>query len=580
MNSLSLPVYGPPRALTETIYSTSGEGARLAAETRNKDPYVVGAQEYLEASLAAQIPAWPLSDPFLESQNYVDTVYLCIQRLMQSMYGIVPVLEKKVSGPKGKIASGGGQSTDQGYEPFEDHPLANILVNPNPMDTFADFVCQCVLNWNLHGRILIWARPNKVGAPIRYYCLPVPLCVPAFQVGDTNYPLGAWRLQQFYPTTGIVGIIPNGLMGNAGAIIDAREVYEMKNPHPVYRWAPYSHLTGGANAIDNIHNIDLSFWSVMSQGPKPAGFIDAPGADPNAIQAIQNKIDNAAGGARKHGRPIVLGGGDPDRPAIKWNNVGNLVPEALHEGGWEIYTSFVAALFGLDLSSIGLRRSGGHAERWAARKEERDMLTKFLSRLAAKLTSGGLVKNWGLMNQGVRITINLPEDVGYDPAEMSRDMSGDSSGSYNEVRRLRGFKAGDAVMNEDHNGKPIGDYPFAIAVELARKKLGIDDVSQQKQLGDMDAKRQEEAAKSSFQRDQQVRTEEQANNPENNRPETPKEAKGSLGGEGSGTPRTETKALIDFNKLYGDRDDEEELLPLQEALDGIIARILETPVLV
>jgi len=554
--------------IRQSLYSDDvGLQAQRVQEAREESPANYLAQEYLEASMAADVPSFPLSDPFTQAYNYTDTVYLAIQHLMQAMSAATIGLEQKVNS-KGASAQSGAQFTDQGYEPLFDHPLHDVLNNPNPADTFFEFLCQCILNWNLHGRILIWGRPNAVGAPKRLYCLPVPLCVPAFSIGTPQYPLGAWRIQQFYPTTGISGILPTGLTGMSGAYIDAREVYDMKNPHPIYRWAPYSHLFGGQVPIDLIHNIHLSFWSIMSQGPKPAGFIDAPGAGDNEIKAIQNKIDNAAGGPRKHGRPIVLGGGDPDRPALKWNTVGALVPDALHGEGWEIFTSFVLAIFGLDMAAVGLRRSGGYAERWAAKRDERDTLVTFLSQLASVLTKGA-VKQWGLAKKGVRCVINLPEMTGYEPSEMSRDMAGDGSGSYNEVRRLRGLKGANGVMEKEHDGVKIGDYPYPIAMKLAEKALGIDDVAEQETLAKTDATLQQQTGA------QPQSTEETRNNPENNRPSPSQEEKGaagSLGGKGSAgeKPGIETKSLpnrIDpgvHNRLR---------------LKNIVDRVLSAPVL-
>ena len=520
--------------LNETLYSDNIYYER----PRSKDlPGNREATQYLEASFAANVPSFPLSDPFVQAYNYKGTIYLAIQHLMQAMAGVSVGLERKTDTKKGTIAQGGAQYTDQGYEPFSDHPLVNILNQPNPANTFSDFVCQCILNWNLHGRVLIWGRPNNVGAPVRFYCLPVPLCQPAFNVGgNMDYPLGAWRIQQYYPNTGIAGILSNGLIGSAGALIDSREVYEMKNPHPVYTWAPYSTLVGGDSQLDNIQNIDLSFWSIMSQGVKPAGFIDAPGANAQEIAAIQAKIDNAHGGVRKHGRPVILGGGDPDRPGMKWSPFGNLVGESLHEAGWEIYTSFVLALFGLDMAGVGIRRSGGYAERWAARRDERDTLMNFLLKLSATLTQGGLVKQWGLLKKGVRVIINLPEMVGYEPAEMSRDMASDGTGTYNEVRHLRGMKGAAGVMEE------FGNMPVSLAIQLAQKKLGIDDMSQQKELAQQSADIQSKQAEQ-----EAALSPSPQENPNSGRPSpsgNESGGAGSLGGEGNGPASVKAKDAL------------------------------------
>lgn len=457
--------------LRETIYTTDIDNQRRWAEDKRKiDPGNYTAQEYMEAALATNLPSHPLSDTFQQANNYKDIVYLAIQHLMQAMSGVSVGLEKEVRKEgKGHIAQGGAQFTDQGYEPLLGHQLHDILQRPNPVDTFTDFICQCVLNYNLHGRLLIWGRPNNVGAPIRFYCLPVPLMTPAFGIGSRQYPFGAWRLQNYYPLSGMMGIIPSGLAGDVGALIDSREIYEMKNPHPIHRWACYSHLFGADEAIDTKQNIDLSFWSIMSQGPKPSGIVDLPGADTEAIKAMQYKIDANHGGARKHGKPIVFGGGDVERPAIKWTPFTAIGADALHTEGWEIFTSFVLAIFGLDMAGVGLRRSGGYAERWAAKRDERDGLVAFLSRVASTLTNGGLVKQWGLLKKSVRVVINLPEAVGYEPSEMSKDMATDGSGTLDEVRYLRGMKA----------AEKYGNLPVPIAMKMIEKDLKLDDASQQ-----------------------------------------------------------------------------------------------------
>lgn len=584
--------------LAQSLFSHDEVVQRRQYDEEDKE--TIETRNYMELTLAANVPSFPLSDPMLQAQNYVDLVYLNIQHLMLSMSGANIGLEKKTGRKRNKgVAQGGAQYTDQGYEPYEDHPLWDILNNPNPQDTFTEFLCQTILNWNLHGRLLIWKRLNRAKAPIRYYCMPVPLMTPAFPVGSERYPFGAWQFQQYYPGTGIAGIIPTGLTGQVGMIIDSREIIEMRNPHPIFRWAPYSHLTGGDTAIDISRNIDLSFWSIMAQGPKPAGFIDAPGADKPQIKQMEDKIDSAAGGARKHGRPIVLGGGDPDRPAIKWNPLGALVPDALHAEGWEIFAGFICALFGNDLINIGIRPGGGtHAEKWAARKEKREMLKVYLSKLASKMTQG-MCRPWGLFNKGVRVIINMPEDVGYDPAEMSRDGAGDGSMSYNEVRHLRGMKDVDGPMEE------FGDMPVSVALKMLEKKLGVDETTQQKELAEQQAKLAPPPNS----------TNETRNNPDNNRPSTPKDAKGSLGGEGAGAPKTQIKSVVPcepenmtesdsptmttdgrhivntgqkatafpqtdrFSVAQHLEQDARALIPPQETLEGMVERVLSAPIL-
>lgn len=521
------------------------------------------AQQYTEAALAVNWPSFPLSNPFSQAANYVDAIYLIIQHFMRAMSPATVGLEIRTNQitQDTHLAVGSATITDQGYEAYPDHQLNDILQQPNPADTFTDFLCQCILNWNLHGRVLIWGVPNSAGAPERLYCLPVPLMVPAYQVGSPAYPLGAWRLQPYYPNSTMVGIMPTGLAGAAGTVIDNREIYDMKNPHPVYRWAPYSPLVGGQSAVDIKNNIDLSFWSIMSQGPKPSGLIDAPGADEDAIRGIQAAIDNAHGGARKHGKMMVVGGGNPERPALKFHPFHNLKNEdTLHAQGWEIFMSFLCALFGLDMTVVGLRKTGGYAERWAAKNDAREGYLQFLVKIASLLTQGPC-QQWGLRKKGVRVIVTLPPLVGYDPAEMSRDMAADGTGTLDEIRHLRGLRS----------IPKYGKYPVSIALELMKRDLGIDQhtgqmelierqselsststdttpsASSEKEPTDKKGTAGSKAGYSIDRRDRESDNQQMVDNrPQNLRKKTPKKAKGALGGKGSSPKRSKgsiTKAL-------------------------------------
>lgn len=535
-----------------TLYSTSTLGG---TDDAGMPDYVYAqnkqAQQYTEAALAVNWPSFPLSNPFAQAANYVDAIYLIIQHFMRAMSPATIGLEKRTNqkDQDTHLAVGSATITDQGYEAFPDHQLNDILQQPNPADNFTDFLCQCILNWNLHGRVLIWGVPNAAGAPERLYCLPVPLMVPAYQVGSPAYPLGAWRLQPYYPNSSMIGVMPTGLAGAAGTVIDNRQIYDMKNPHPVYRWAPYSPLVGGQSAVDIKNNIDLSFWSIMSQGPKPTGIIDAPGADEAAIRGIQNTIDNAHGGARKHGKMMVIGGGNPERPALKLHPFHNMKSDdSLHSAGWEIFMSFLCALFGLDMTVVGLRKTGGYAERWAAKNDAREGYLQFLVKLASLLTQGPCAQ-WGLRKKGVRVIVTLPPLVGYEPAEMSRDGAADGSMTLDEVRHLRGLRS----------VPKYGKYPVVIALEMMQRDLGIDDHTEQMELIERQAelaptptdstsssssrkkkpigKKGTAGSKAGYSTDKRDRKSDNQqmvdNRPQNLRKKTPKKAKGALGGKGS-----------------------------------------------
>lgn len=496
-----------------TMYSDAVFDPRQRS-TPERDPSNQIARRYLELSLAANVPSFPLSDPFLQAQNYKGGIYLGIQHFFRVFSTVRVGLERKLNNDDGTPAPG-AQASDPEYVPYEGHDLNNILRQPNPADTAVAFLCHLIMNWNLHGRILIWGRPNKMGAPEYLYPLPVPLCTPAYNVGNTDYPLGAWRIQQYYPTTGLSGVIPTGLSGMAGAVIDRREVYEFKNPHPIWRWAPYSHLFGGEVQVDLCHMIDRSFHSVMRQGIRPSGVLDMPGASDPLIDATYSRMEQQMMGPDNAGKPFVIGGGDPTRPAAKWQPFFSFADGTPHEEGWARYMGFILALMGLNLTVVGLNPGGGFAEKWAAKQEAREnTYLPFLAMVSDVMTNGP-VRQWGLDQKGVRAAYHLPQSTGYEPSEMSRDMAGDGSGTLDEVRALRGMKP----------AKKYGDMPVSIALKLIEKDAGVDVVTEQ-----------EEITANQADQDRQTMTMEQKNNPENQRPEN-EGGEGSLGGEGAGAPK-------------------------------------------
>src|ERR1051325_2729585 len=98
VDSANYGMYGPSRVLQETLFSDNVVLQRKRVQ--DEDPANRVAQDYLEASFAATVPSWPLSDPFLQAQNYKGTVFLAIQHLQQAMSAANVGLEKKTNSKK------------------------------------------------------------------------------------------------------------------------------------------------------------------------------------------------------------------------------------------------------------------------------------------------------------------------------------------------------------------------------------------------------------------------------------------------------------------------------------------------
>lgn len=436
---------------------------------RNADPSNDLYAKYLAATFNNNLPAFPLDSPFNQVQHYKSIVYLGIQTLIDAMSGAKCQLERKVKGKAGR-ASPAARETDTEYVPFEGHPLCSVLRHPNDVDTFPMFLAQIILQYHLTGRVLIWGVPNRIGAPQRLFVVPTALCTPAYGLGSNQYPKGAWRIQQYYPSSGLMGILPGPLAGTSGALIDSREVYIMQNPHPTYRWAPTSGVQATQIGIDLLEMIDQSCWSVMHNGVKPSGVLDMPGAAKEVVESVQAEIDNKHVGPDNHGRIIVIGGGSPQRPAGTFSATMPSADTMTFSEQWERVAGFVlASVCGLDLGVVGLKPGGSYADRWAGMQDVRvRKYEPFLGRVGDTLTDGP-VKDWGLAKKGIRAALTLPKMA--DPTIIEQQTgAGEASGSidYNEARARRGLPP-----------KPGGDVPTAIYVKQLEQQMGIDDASMQ-----------------------------------------------------------------------------------------------------
>ena len=416
----------------------------------------------LDWTLGHKLPAYPLGSPFEQAQHYKSVAYAAIQSITRAVMGTQISLERPRVDRNGK-ADPGARRTDSKYVPFN-HPLADILKHPNPVDTWSAFQTQWILQKSLHGRAIIWGRRNKVGAPIRLYIIPTPLATPAFGLGSEEYPVGAWRVQTYYPNTGLGGILPGPLSGSAGAVIDGREMYIDDNPHPLYRWTPYSPLVGMDTEFDLIEKIDRACWSVMVNGViGPTGYFDMPGADEATINQARSKVFTDNSGAGLAGKPLFFGGGDPDRPAAKWNPLTPPGKDIMFGESFDRYLDFVlSGSFGIDRAALGMK-DGGYADRYAAKQDVRERTYEPMLAGMANVLTDGPVRDWGLSERGVRVRIDLP--MLQDPTLVegrNRDAATNSLMSVNEIR-------------SSWNMEPVdgGELPPKLYEQYVAKKAGL-----------------------------------------------------------------------------------------------------------
>lgn len=421
--------------------------------------------QQLDWTLGHKLPAYPLGSPFEQAQHYKSVAYAAITSTQRAVMGSTIGLERPRRVNRDR-PDPGARKTDAKYVPLHGHPFGDVLKRPNPVTTWSQFQAQWILQKSLHGRCIIWGVKNKAGAPIRMYVIPTPLCTPAFGLGSEEYPVGAWRVQTYYPNTGLGGILPGPLAGSAGAVIDGREFYIDDAPHPLYPWTPYSPLVGMDTEFDIVEKMDRAVWSQLVNGViNPAGYIDLPGANAETIKAVQAKIGERFAGADRAGTPIAIGGGDPDRPAAKWTPTTPNSKDMGFGEMWDKYLDFVlSGSFGLDRSALGMS-TGSYAERYAAKQDSRERTYEpMLAGMANTLTDGP-AKDWGLTERGCRVNIVLPPLQ--DPTLIqgrNRDAAAASTMSVDEIRASQG---------QEPTEDGLGHLPPKLYEEALRKKMGL-----------------------------------------------------------------------------------------------------------
>lgn len=402
---------------------------------RQQDQSVLVQQKLLEASFSSNIPSYPLDSPFNNVNHYRSVVYLAIQAQMNALSAGRLVME--VPRPGGTLQGDHGDG-DDGYIPFTDHQLYDYLLEPSPSQSFSAFLGEAILQWYLTGRVLIWGVPNEWGLPVRFYVLPTALCQPAFNLNNQLYPEGAWLVQQYYPYTGMVGLLP-GPLGTPGAIIDAREIYQMKNPHPLYKWAPFSPMTGVSVGIDVLEMIDRSCWSVYRNGVKPTGVLTVPGARQDQIEDVEAKLNQKYTGPDNAGKTFVTGG-RPDAGAPQYTPL-NATPDSMAYDTRSVYESLIlAGVTGSDRAVVGLREGGSYSERWAAIQDVQIRTYEPMCRRVCDMLNTGPVKQWGLTKKRVRVRIKLPKiDDPLLNEQRINARSADGSFSTDEIRAQSGM---------------------------------------------------------------------------------------------------------------------------------------------
>ncbi len=440
--------------------STDDTAPKKSRRGGAKKPLPVASVEYpatkgLLYQLRQDISGQQTDNRLLQSQHDDGISYVAINALMTALRSSTVQVNKERkpialdSLRRGLVTKAlptpGGHSEDNEWVPHpdKDHALVKLIARPNPTETINDLMAQIIQQIMLTGSALLWANPNEYGLPTEMYVLPTALCLA--QPPSQMYPKGYYTVTSYYPA-GAFGILPYPGAGG-GVPIDARQVFKIRQNHPLFRWDALSPLTAGAVQLSILEAIDQARFSAMENGLTTDAFILAPGQSQDQLNAWLEQLRQNNTGKRNHRKITALGGevgSDQAKFDVKFPNAS--AKDMDYSGGWDQMTAFALALFGVPKAVAGLSPTGSYAELYAALKQFYTLtLQPWAARIGQWFTHN-LAHIWG---DDLAIQIDVPKIN--DDELIERQISTDTQSSaitVNEIRALRGrkpFEDGDVI---------------------------------------------------------------------------------------------------------------------------------------
>lgn len=186
------------------------------------------------------------------------------------------------------------------------HPLRELLNNPNPHDTSYDYLYESQMFLELTGVCYTWVVPNKYGTPSEMWCIPSHWVWPRTGIGEFVNPDDpkASRLIDYYE------VRPWGGVGSAGILkFPVEEVIMEKWKNPINKIDGYSVLAAIAQWIDSEESITRSRWSQFVNAARPEFWVQlGPGyedPDEDQLDSIYAMLQARFMGERNYGKPLI-----------------------------------------------------------------------------------------------------------------------------------------------------------------------------------------------------------------------------------------------------------------------------------
>jgi HK97 family phage portal protein len=327
-----------------------------------------------------------------QAQHLRGIVYVAIRAIATAMESC------KISVQERRQSQEGAEGDDEDWVPVKSsHPLAQLLTDPNPRDTCADWLSHWVTQLELTGTAHTAVAFNRFEEPAELW--PMHTSQLTWMPWSPQYPFGAWRVIGWgWSQAGY------GFGTGMGAIISAQDMLSFRYRHPELAWDGYSPLTAGGRHIDVLEAIDESRKSVMDQGTRLDGILSVTGLnDDEQARAIQAKFLEQNGGVRNHGKVAVMGADGE----VKFLPISTSAKDIDFASGWTQMVKAVLALFGVPPSVAGLNDQASYAEHYAALQQFRDLKLQPMADSFSRFLSKHLARKF-FPDEQLRIVLELP----------------------------------------------------------------------------------------------------------------------------------------------------------------------------
>lgn len=235
-----------------------------------------------------------------------------------------------------------------------DHPLRELVRNPNPIDTSFELLYELAMFMELTGVGYLWVVPNAVGTPAELWVIPSHWVWPRtggyshYDYVDPNDKY-ADRLIRYYE------VRPWGGMGSAGILrFPPDEIIMFPWKSPINKIDGYSTLSAIAQWIDTEESISKSRWSQFINQARPDLAIELGEdfEDPTEahLARIEQKVARKFAGEWNFGKPIVL------PPGAKATPLGFNPTEMSYFQSEEQIRDMVLSAFAVPKAVVGIQQ--------------------------------------------------------------------------------------------------------------------------------------------------------------------------------------------------------------------------------